>query len=197
MNSHAYRQQDTLSDEHLVELYWQRNELAIWETERKYGAMLLSIARGILHDESDCEECRNDVYLRVWNAIPPAKPQTFPAYIAQIMRRIAIDRYHERNAKSRVPSEYTIALDELSEILASPETVESAHSSAELGRLINAYIKGLGARERYVFIGRYYMAETLEALAAELGVNASTVHRMLARLKKGLRVHLERNGFSI
>ncbi len=186
-----------LDDEQLVELYWQRDEQAIEETERKYGKLLFRIAWGILHDESDCEECKNDAYLGTWNAIPPTRPRVFRAFIAQMVRRIAVNRYNGKNAKRRIPSEYTSSLDEIANVICSVETVERAFDETVLNSLINGFLASLDKRERYVFIGRFYMAESPETLAKELDVNVSTVYRELTKLKEKLKKHLERNGVAV
>ncbi len=194
MNQHA---PNLLPDQRIVELYFERDEQAIRETDRKYGAMLLSISRSILSDERDCEECRNDTYLKVWNAIPPTRPQSFRAYIAQIIRHLSINRYRERTTRGRVPSEYTASLEELADVLCAADSVERDAENARLGRLINTYLGTLPPRGRYLFVGRFYMARTLEALAEELHVHSSTVYRELEKIKRGLREYLERNGIEI
>lgn len=186
-----------VSDEELTELFWQRDERAIKETGYKYGKLVYSISWGILHNESDSEECQNDTYLGVWNAIPPTRPNIFRAFICKIARRIAINRYNEKAAKSRVPSEYTACLDELAEALSSAETVESEYEQKRLGELLNGFLAKLTRRERYIFIGRFYMAESLAAIGEVLDVNASTVYRELERLKKGLREYLVKNGVDL
>ena len=56
-----------LSDEQIIALYNERDERAIKETDAKYRAKLLAVARSVLHDVRDCEECLNDTYVRVWN----------------------------------------------------------------------------------------------------------------------------------
>ncbi len=193
----APTKQPYLSDEEIIELYLGRDERAITETERKYGSALLRVARGILHDELDCEECVSDAYLGVWNAIPPTRPRSLAAFATGILRRIAINRYHENTAQKRVPSAYTVSLDELAEVLCAPDSAEAEAEAAELGRLINAYLAGLRPRERTLFVGRYYMARTLEDLAEERRVHLSTVHRELGRLREGLRKFLERNGIEV
>ncbi len=194
MNQHT---QGYLSDTRIIELYFGRDEDAIRETDRKYGALLHSIARGFLTDEMDCEECVSDTYLGAWHAIPPTRPGSLRAFLAQILRRLCINRHRERSAKSRVPSEYTASIEELSEVLSSSDTVESAWESAELRRLINDFLATLTSRERYEFIGRFYMARTLDSLAADMQLHVSTVHRDIERLRRRLREHLERNGFEI
>ena len=84
------------TDQEIIELYWNKDERAIAETERKYGRFLYKIAYGILKNKSDCEECQNDTYLRAWNAIPPEKPATLRLFLAKIMRGTAFDRYEQR-----------------------------------------------------------------------------------------------------
>ena len=49
-----------MEDREIVELYWQRSESAIAETESKYGAYCRYIARNILLDREDSEECVNE-----------------------------------------------------------------------------------------------------------------------------------------
>ena len=46
----------TLVDDNLIiDLYWQRNEQAVAETEAKYGPYCRSIAYGILQNNQDTE----------------------------------------------------------------------------------------------------------------------------------------------
>ena len=179
------------TDEDIIEMYWERDENAIRATDRKYGRLIFGLAFGILADKCDSEECRNDTYLAVWNAIPPTRPAILPAFITQIARRIAINRYKAGNAKKRVPSELTVSIDELSETLAGPDRELGA---AELGRLIGEYVRSLGERRRYMFVARYYMSRSAAAIASDLGITRSGVHKELAAIRAGLRAHLEKNG---
>ena len=59
-----------MQDEMIVALYWQRDEKAISETERKYGRYLSKIAYNILSDWEDSKETVNDTYLKAWNSMP-------------------------------------------------------------------------------------------------------------------------------
>lgn len=156
--------QTIIDDEQIIELYWQRNENAIQETDKKYGQFLFRIAYNILHDRLDCEECQNDTYLDVWKAIPPTRPTVFPAFITKIMRRIALDRYKEKTAKRRIPSEYTVSMEDIKDTLHSNETVDSEYAAEELGKIISDYVRSLSDRQRYIFIDRFYLAEPVETM---------------------------------
>ena len=63
-----------MDDKQIVDLFFERNENAISETEKKYSRYVNYIASNILPLKEDCEECASDVYLRLWSSIPPAKP---------------------------------------------------------------------------------------------------------------------------
>ncbi len=196
MNKRTEKQSAKITDEKIIELYWQRNEDAIKVTDAKYGKMLLRIAYNILHDRLDCEECQNDTYIKIWNRIPPTKPHIFPSFISKFMRDIAIDRYKKKRSKKQIPSELTISLEESCDSLSDGALIDEETAAAELSRLVNDYIRTLSKRQHYIFIGRFYFCETLEQIAADLGISASTVSREAEKLKTGLKEHLERNGVS-
>lgn len=183
-------QQTVIADEQIIELYLQREETAIQETDKKYGQFLFRIAYNILHDRSDCEECRNDTYLGVWNAIPPTIPDSFSAFITQIMRRTAINRYKEKTSKKRIPSELTVSMENMNDLLHSSDTVESGYEAKELGRIINEYVKSLPRRQQYIFIDRFYLAESVETIAKDLSISVPTVYREIAKIKQGLKLYL-------
>ncbi len=186
-----------LTDEEIIALYFKRDQYAICETNKKYGKFLYRIAYNVLHDNNDCEECKNDAYLNVWNTIPPTRPNNLKAFTAQILRRVAINKYREKHAKKHIPSEYTRSIDELYEAIGEYETAETVYMNNTLGDLLNEFLSELSKRERYLFTGRYYMSETLDTLGKQLNVNSSTVYRELKKLKKKLKEFLERNGYKV
>ncbi len=190
-------QQTLMADEQIIDLYWQRQENAIQETDKKYGQFLFRIAYNVLHDRQDCEECQNDTYLGAWNAIPPTRPAVLGAFLVQIMRRIAINRYREKTSKKRIPSELTVAFEDAQDTLRTGEEDGAAYEAAEVGKIINDYVKSLSDRQRYIFIDRFYLAESVETIAADLKISPATVYREIDKIKQGLKSHLERNDIFI
>ena len=182
------------NDEQIVDMYWQRDPDAIQETDNKYGKLLWNVAHNILFDSQDCEECRNDAYLGIWNAIPSTRPKAFHAFIMQIMRRIAINRYKEKSRQKRIPSQLTISIEELENAVSCGRSVEEAYEAEEIGRMISEYVRTLNERQRFIFVDRYYLAEPVEKIAADLSISVQTVYREIEKIKQGLKSHLERNG---
>lgn len=193
MSKRTDKHRISLSDETIIEMYWQREESAIKETDIKYGQFLFQIAYCILHDRLDCEECQNDTYLGIWKAIPPTRPTVFPAFITQIMRRIAINKYKEKTSKKRIPSELTSSIEDYECTLASNDTVDGDLSAEEVGRIINGYVNELPERQRYIFIARFYMVESVDRIADDLNMAIATVYRELDKIKQGLKLHLEKS----
>ena len=186
-----------MSDEKIVDLYWQRDERAIKETDIKYKKFLLSVAVNIVHDMCDCEECLNDTYMGAWNAIPPARPTALRAFLTTIMRRIAINRYHSNQKASQVPSEMTVALAEIEAFTDDGTSIEAEIDAIRLGQAISRYLRTLNARQRYIFMSRYYVANTVDNIARSLHVSRSTVNKQLALMREGLKQALEREGYQV
>ncbi len=183
-----------LTDAELIGLYFARDEGAIGETDRKYRRYLCVIAGNILGDPLDTEEVLNDTYLSAWNAIPPARPAFMAGFLAQIIRRIAVNRVRSRAAAKRAASEYSVCLDDLAEILQGESSIEEEYEISRLGALISEYVRGLPERRRFVFVERYYSSAPVEKIAKELAVSIHTVYREIECIKTDLALHLERNG---
>ena len=186
-----------MGDEQIVELYWQRDEQAIKETDRKYQHFLLTVAHNILRDGRDCEECLNDTYLGAWNAMPPARPKVLQAFLATIMRRTAIDRYKAGKRQKRIDSELTVALSEVEEFLADGSDPAAELDARELGRVISEYIRSLPRRRMYIFLSRYYTARPIGEIAKLLGCSESTVNKEIAAIKRGLKEALEKEVYPL
>ena len=189
------RKAAVLADEKIIDLYWERDEQAISETDKKYGKYLFTIAYNIVHDRLDCEECLNDTYLGTWNRIPPTRPNVFQVFLSRIMRNIAIDRFRKNTAAKKIPSELVCSLEELDECIADGMTVEEEYAVREIARVLNDYLRELPDRSEFIFVCRYYFSDYVKKIAEMLKVSEDTVYRELSQMRKELKVRLEKEGF--
>ena len=90
-----------LEDEKIIELYWERSENAIAETDKKYRERCLYVARSILNDISDAEECLNDTYLTAWNLMPPERTKILSSFLFRIIRNHSLNRLRFLNSSKR------------------------------------------------------------------------------------------------
>jgi len=193
----ADRAKRPMDDGQIVQLYWDRNEQAIKETDHKHGKYLLSIAFRMLRSTPTSDECLNDTYLGAWNSMPPSKPNVLQAFLTTIMRRTAIKRYHSERKKREIPSELTESLSELEDFVAGDGDVEAAFDAKHLGVVISDFVRALPNRRRYIFMSRYYLADSVDAIAKDLGVSRSTVNKDLAAIRNALKETLEKEGYFV
>ena len=180
-------------DEEIIKLFFERSEKAIEELEAKYGKICLQTSYNILGNYSDAEECVNDSYLGAWNAIPPARPDPLLTYVLKIVRNLSLNCYHRNQARKR-NSTYDLAVEELSEFLAAPESVESAMETKELVQTVEEFLDSLKTRDRVIFIRRYWFYDSYEQIAERVGISAKNVSVKLTRLRRQLKVYLEERG---
>ena len=181
-----------MNDESIVALFWKRDESALAETEKRYGAYCSYIAKNVLRDAHDAEECVNDALLAAWDSIPPNRPENFRVYLGALVRNAALDTLRRRNAAKRKPVSVG-SLDELGEI-ASAFDVDDAVGANELSRLISDYLMTLDETERAVFVRRYWSYEPLDMICRRYGFGKSKVKMILKRARDGLAAYLKKEG---
>lgn len=186
-----------MEDSHIIQLYFQRCEEAISQTAEKYGNYCFSIARNILGSQEDAQEVVNDTYMAIWNAIPPHKPLSFPAFLGKITRRISINRYLTRKAAKRGGGETELALEELSACIPAHQDVEAALDARELSRLLNQFVRELPKTEQQIFVLRYWYLESISQISARFHFSQSKVKSMLLRIRSKLRKTLEKEGIFV
>lgn len=183
-------------DAEILRLLFARSENALSLLTQKYGAISRRIASNILKDGRDAEECVQDAYLAVWNAVPPARPDPLLAYVCRIVRNLAIKRYHANAARKR-NSFYDAALDELSGCLAANEGTEDAAGVHALTQSIERFLDDLPQQERILFVHRYWYGDSVQAAAKRLGITANNASVRLSRLRGKLRAQLGKEGYTI
>ena len=172
-----------------------RNEQALAETVQQYGVLCKSVARNILENDEDAEECLNDALLTVWNAIPPAKPENYCAYLLKLVRNAALDKYRSRQRVKRGGGQVSQALDELSEIFPSGENVESEMEQREMIKAVGAFLGLLPGKQRDLFICRYWQGTAIETLAEQFHMSKAHVKVTLGRTRKRLQDYLRKEGW--
>ena len=184
-----------MEDHRIIELYWQKNEDAIKETDRKYGTYCFAIANNILRSTEDSKECVNDTWLSAWNAIPPQKPRILQMFLAKITRNLSFNRFNARSAKKRGGGEIILVLDELAECIAGEADVEREYEAKELGQCIRLFVRALPERDGNVFVRRYFFTEPVWEIAKRYDLTENHVLVILSRTRKKLKTHLKKEGF--
>ena len=165
-----------MNDNEIVDMYWERNESAIRETDRKYGRYCKIIAMNILCKTEDAEEICNDTWLAAWNSIPPNRPEVLKTYLGKITRRLSLKRWRDMNREKRGGGTAAVALEELGECV------------------LNAFVASLRENERRVFICRYWYMDSIEKISGDFGYSSGKVKSMLYRTRLKLTAYLKKEG---
>lgn len=178
-----------IDDEKIIELFFQRDQQAIWELDMKYGKICRNFSYNIVNSNRDAEECVNDAYLGAWNAIPPARPSPLLAYLIKIVRNVSLKSYWRKEAAKR-SGRYTIALQEIEDCIADQKTVENEIEDRELVHIIEDFLDTLTPENRVIFVRRYWFSDSYEDIAELVGLSEKNVSVRLTRIRGKLRRHL-------
>ena len=178
-----------LDDSRIVDLYFDRDERAISESDKKYGRMLTKLSFSLLNSHSDAEECVNDTYLDAWGAIPPARPTHLGAFLSKIVRRISIDCYRRRHREKR--GGYDELCDELSEAIPTTSTPFDEYENGRLREALNEFLSLQDKEKRVMFVLRYFYSKPVGVIALQIGASESKVKTTLYRVRESLKEFLE------
>lgn len=184
-----------MQDSQIVALYWDRDEAAIDQTDKKYGRYLAKIAYNILSDQEDSNESVNDTYLAAWDSMPPHKPQVLSTYLGKLTRQISIDLFRRKTSQKRGGGEYALSLQELEDCISGGNTTEQALDMQLLSEAIAQYLRTVTEEARNVFISRYYYLDPVKQIAGYCHISESKVKILLYRTRQGLWEYLQKEGF--
>lgn len=178
-----------MEDEKIIELFFDRSEQALQELDKKYGQVCHKLSRNILNDRLDAEECVNDAYLGMWNAIPPEKPDPLLTYLCKVVRNISLKLYHRKTAARR-NSIYDVAIQELEACLTAPDNVEAEIETKELACMIADFLDTLTEENRVIFMRRYWFSDTYADISRRVGLSEKNVSVRLTRIRRQMKQYL-------
>lgn len=173
-----------MEDNELIEEYFNRSEAAISDTQHKYGRLIYSIAMNILGDEFEAEECESDVYMALWNAIPPKVPNSLRDYACGIARNLAHKRVDYENRKKR--SAIMVAYEELAEVLTVPSAADE-YDNAYIGEFVSEFLAKQDKLNRVIFISHFYYGDSASDISKRVGLSVIAVNMRLHKTKKALK----------
>ena len=189
--------EEIMDDSKIIELYFERDERAIVETQKKYGRYCYAIAQNILRNSSDAEESVNDTYLDAWNSMPPERPSVLKSFLGMLTRRRALDKYRRKTAQKRPESDQLVPLHELEECIAYGKSIDDELAEEELAARLNEFLIALTETERNVFLRRYWYFDSITDICKRYGFGQSKVKMMLARTREKLAKFLNEEGLII
>ena len=185
-----------MEDKQIVDLYFERSESAITETEKKYGRYCHYIAYRILENDEDAKEIVNDTYLKAWNTIPPHRPNPLKPYVGMLSRQLSLDRYEKSHAQKR-GGQVLLVLDELAECIPDGNSGKDIGESVALRDALNRFVWSLPQKAQTIFVRRYWYSCSISEIAKAYGMKEGSVTVLLLRTRKKLEQFLKKEGFDL
>lgn len=183
-----------VTDGDIIALLFDRREDGLEQVAKRYGGDCHRIARNILGNEQDAEECVNDTYVKVWGSIPPERPRSLRSFVMTVARNLALDRLRISRAGRRIPSDVCIPLAELEEhlegIALNDETM-----TEDLRRIINEFLDTLSKKDAALFVRRYWYLDSVRRLSEITGYSENNVYQRLFVMRGKLRDRLIKEGY--
>lgn len=184
-----------MEDNTIIDLYWNRSEEAITQTDVKYGRYCYSIAYNILLSQEDAEESVSDTYMAAWNRIPPTRPNVLSTFLGRITRNISISHWRAMSAQRRGGGETELVFEELQDCVSGKQSIENDLIAKEALKVLNRFLENLPRENRIVFMRRYWYLDPIANIAANCGFSQSKVKTMLCRDRKKLKQMLTKEGY--
>lgn len=180
-----------ITDDGIIDLFWQRNELAISLSQERFGSVCFALSHRILDNKEDAEECVNDTWMRAWNAMPPERPYYLRAFFLKIVRNLSLNKLSLRCANKRGRGQTDVVLDELQDCIPAPGHPEDIIFAKELSSVISTFLKGISRRDAAIFLRRYFYVQSLHEIADAVNLTEAIVATILSRTRKKLRIYLK------
>ena len=184
-----------MEDAKIIELFWERNEQAVKETDTAYGRKLYVLSNNILNNREDAEESVSDTYMETWKSIPPKRPKYFYAFLASICRNMSFNRLDWRMAAKR--NAEVVALTQEMEMCIPDTRQEVEMDRRELRRVLERFLDSLTKENRLIFLRRYLYVDTVTEIATRYGISENKVKTQLHRTRAKLCTYLAKEGIYV
>lgn len=160
---------------------------ALEEIIAAYGSPVYRLTARILagYGQDEYEECSSDTFLEVWRKRAQFDPSRsgLRTWVLMLARYRALD-YRRRRARQYNPAGETVTVDAVSTEAASPEPLLLDREKREW---IMGALAALPAAEREILYRRYFLDESIAAIAASCGISRGAADNRLWRARRSLK----------
>lgn len=172
------------TDQELLGLLKQGNDLAFVEIYNRYWDKLFAVAYHRSGDEQDAEEIVQDVFLSLWNRrLSLDLTHSISTYLSVAVKYQVINKLSRQHRK-------ILHLSTLDGEDAGEESTDLWFNEKELKQQIEKSINALPEKCRIVFLMSREEDKTAKQIAKELNISEKTVEAHMSRALKDLRKSL-------
>ncbi|MDR4888161.1 sigma-70 family RNA polymerase sigma factor [Fredinandcohnia sp. QZ13] len=183
--------ESAIQDEVLIEKAKAGDEHAFRLLIEKYKNLVFKAIYPVLRHEKDAEDAAQEVFLKIYYALPQYSAQGFKAWITRISVNHAIDVKRKKQRQN----ELILEPDDLPVLSSSEESVVIPLLRKEQRELVKNRLHDMPANYREV-IEAYYIAEkSYKQIAIEQQLEVKTVEMKLYRARNWMKKHWKEDDF--
>lgn len=160
-----------------------------------YQNMVFSTAMRLLGNPADAEDVAQEVFVRAFDHFETLQSSSAGAWLKTVARNLCLNHLSRYRARWRFFSEMAPAEDDTpyEQDLPAPDLHESATSSADDRRMLEAALQKLPDAQRVPLVLYHFEDLSYEDIAARLKISLSKVKTDIHRARAALRRALSRN----
>jgi RNA polymerase sigma-70 factor (ECF subfamily) len=196
--SMSYVPADELSDADIVRRFKEGDHHLFDKLVERYSSRAYQIAYGVLGTREDAEEVAQDVFVRIYKALPKFRGDSeFTTWMYRIAMNLARNKYRynkSRGANRKISMQETVDDNDSRTIIQVPEPRLSPDDEVGLDEFqkdIMREIDNLPPLYRDALVLRNVDEMSYEQIAEVLGCKLGTIKSRIARAREELRRRLE------
>ena len=184
------------SDEQLVELAQNGDDVAFPELVKRYSRRIFRVARNITNHDEDSEDVLQETFMKAYKHLATFQGNSkFYTWLVRIAMNEALMKLRKRRTGKLVSLDEELSTGEdtvIREIAVWEGNPEDTYSQEELRKLLDKTISSLPEGFRTVFVLRDVEELSTEETAETLGLSIPAVKSRLLRARLQLREKLTR-----
>lgn len=183
---------DTPDDWALVEQIRAGRQGAFRDLVRRYERQVAHLIYLSLGRPEDVEDLSQEVFLRVYHALPRLQPQrSLFSWIYRIASNVVVDEVRRRKFRNMLSLEFLAAERGKDAAAGSDHDPSISTERSEMETVVHAAIRSLPADQRMVILLREYEDLSYDEIAEVLGISVPAVKSRLFRARQELKDLLE------
>lgn len=192
------QQVDQLSDAEIVQRF-NKGETSLFDIlVERYSSRAYQIAYGVLGEREDAEEVAQDVFIRIYKALPKFRGDSeFTTWMYRIAMNLARNKYRynkSRGANKKISMQETVDENDNRTLIQVPEPRLAPDDEVDLDEFqkdVMREIDNLPPLYRDALVLRNVEEMSYEQIADVLGCKLGTIKSRIARAREELRRRLE------
>ena len=168
-----------MNDDEILNSFWSRNPYAVIAVKEKYESECYKLAIGILEKNTLADNAVSEAFKTAWNEIPPNRPKELRVFLLGLTRSVAINLLFSEQAATNEK------IEQIKKEIAY-WSLDTSFSAAELGTIIDSFLRSLTNIEQMIFVCRYWYFDSVDTISRNMKLSEAKIRSALQSMGRQL-----------